>query len=153
MNLGAFTCWRQRDVPKTRDARAKLLFCESKLSAFLSFSVPSPLPSSLLIIKLPIKILLTHAGERIFVLFAGIFCKVKSHGNLTDFTLDNNETIKSVIPGEIIFLWSHRDQNNGRSTANVLPEWRLERPKTRRFLQPVTHAHSHSLITKSGTVV
>ena len=63
----------------------------------------SPSPSSLLIIKLPIKTLLTHAGEIIFLLFAGIFFKVKGHGNLTDFTLDNNETIKSVIPGEIIF--------------------------------------------------
>ena len=66
--------------------------------------MPSPSPSSLLIIKLPIKTLLTHAGEIIFLLFAGIFFKVKGHGNLTDFTLDNNETIKSVIPGEIIFL-------------------------------------------------
>ena len=65
---------------------------------------PSPSPLSLLIIKLPIKTLLTQAGERIFLLFAGIFFKVKSHGNLTDFTLDNNETIKSVIPGEIFFL-------------------------------------------------
>ena len=58
----------------------------------------------LLIIKLPIKTLLTHAGEGIFLLFAGIFFKLKGHGNLTDFTLDNNETIKSVIPGEIIFF-------------------------------------------------
>ena len=63
----------------------------------------SPSPSSLLIIKLPIKTLLTHAGEIIFLLFAGIFFTVKGHGNLTDFTLDNNETMKSVIPGEIIF--------------------------------------------------
>ena len=65
---------------------------------------PSLSPSPLLIVKLPIKTLLTHAGEIIFLLFAGIFFKVKSHGNLTDFTLDNNETIKSVIPGEIIFV-------------------------------------------------
>ena len=66
--------------------------------------MPSPSPSLLLIIKLPIKTLLTHAGEGIFLLFAGMFFKVKSHGNLTDFTLHDKETIKSVIPGEIIFL-------------------------------------------------
>ena len=65
---------------------------------------PSPSPSPLLIVKLPIKALLTQARERIFLFFAGIFFKVKGHGNLTDFTLDNNETIKSVIPGEIFFL-------------------------------------------------
>ncbi|CAH3147810.1 unnamed protein product [Porites lobata] len=29
----------------------------------------------------------------------GIFLTVKGHGNLTDFTLGNNETMKSVIPG------------------------------------------------------
>ena len=40
---------RQRKVQKKRDARAKLLFCESTLIAFLPFSLPSP--SSLL--KLP----------------------------------------------------------------------------------------------------
>ena len=40
---------RQRNVQKKRDARAKLLFCQSKLNAFLPFSLPSP--SSLL--KLP----------------------------------------------------------------------------------------------------
>ena len=66
--------------------------------------MPSLSPSSLLIIKLPIKTLLTLARERIFSLFAGFFFKVKSHGNLTDFTLHDKETIKSVIPGEIIFL-------------------------------------------------
>ena len=40
---------RQRNVQKKRDARAKLLFCQSKPIAFLPFSLPSP--SSLL--KLP----------------------------------------------------------------------------------------------------
>ena len=79
-------------------------FNNLNLLLFLPFSVPSPSPSLLLIIKLPIKILLTHEGKRMFLLFAGIFFKMKGHGNLTDFTLDNNETIKSVIPGEIIFL-------------------------------------------------
>ena len=75
---------------------------------------PTPCKEGL---KLPIKILLTHAGERIFVLFAGIFFKVKSHGNLTDFTLDNNETIKSVIPGEISFC----DSTGIRITAVQRP--------------------------------
>ena len=37
---------RQRNVQKKRDARAKLLFCQSNPIAFLPFSLPSP--SSLL---------------------------------------------------------------------------------------------------------
>ena len=39
----------QRNVQKRRDARAKLLFCQSKSIAFLPF----PLPSPLLLLKLP----------------------------------------------------------------------------------------------------
>ena len=34
--------WRQRNVQKQHDARAKLLFCQSSPIAFMTFSSPSP---------------------------------------------------------------------------------------------------------------
>ena len=52
MKLGTFTlesCSENKKCTKERDARAKLLFCQSKPIAFSPFSLPSPS----LLLKLP----------------------------------------------------------------------------------------------------
>ena len=83
----------QRRLAKKRDARAKLLFCQSKPITFLQFSLSSPSPSSLL--KFPIKVFKTlkfyRKGDKTCVFFVPsgplYQAKAKSTRNRTFFKL------------------------------------------------------------------